>query len=260
VDAMNAPLRNTIWNFVVSLMPPPSMPSFSSAIVQITGDVLRLPTQRIPFEGIDWVLEQVEKLPWDRVYDLLEYAVAMANTWKQLPIQETLAQANVLLAREHSGYRFVAGQLSPIIDSAEIEEIERATHRTSKTGLEGVREHLTNALTLFGKRPKADYRNAIKEAISAVEGLVKLVGGSRSGGLHAALEAGSSKLKMHPALKSALEKLYAYASDAEGVRHAIVEESTVDETEARFMIITCSAIVNLLIVRADEAGVLPQLK
>ena len=55
---------------------------------------------------------------------------------------------------------------------------------------------------------------------------------------------------MHEAFKQALLKLYGYASDAEGVRHALLDETVVDEADAQFMIVACSAFVTYLISRA----------
>jgi len=124
------------------------------------------------------------------------------------------------------------------------------------TGLDGVRQQLEQALKLFGRRPVPDYANAIKEAVSAVEGTVKLINGSRGGGLHDALEAVAAKIDLHPALKAGMQKLYGYASDEAGIRHARLEAGTVDEAEARLMVVTCSALVNFLIVKAEAAGLL----
>ncbi len=70
------------------------------------------------------------------------------------------------------------------------------------------------------------------------------------------MEALSAKIEMHSALKAGLDKLYGYTSDKDGIRHPILGEANVDETDARFMIVTCSAFVNFLIVKADAVGLL----
>ena len=231
-----------------------------AAIEGIVVDVLRLPKQRLDRQApMYWLLSQVEKMTWAEVYELLEYVVGASETGNVMNIRVAQLRANALLTREHSGYRFVAGQVAPITDPAEIAEIEHADKATTRGGLEGVRKQIQQALTLFGKRPEPDYRNAVKEAISAVEGLVKIINGTRGGGLHAALETVSAKIEMHQALKAGLEKLYGYTSDEDGIRHPILEEVSVDEVDARFMIVTCSAFVNFLIVKADAAGLLKPL-
>ena len=55
------------------------------------------------------------------------------------------------------------------------------------------------------------------------------------------------KDKIHPALKSAFEKLYGYTSDANGIRHANgLGEGNLTFEEAKYMLISCSAFVNYL--------------
>src|SRR5262249_44349480 len=112
------------------------------------------------------------------------------------------------------------------------------------------------AVALLGQRPDPDYRNAIKEAISAVEGVVKRLEGTRSGGLSAALDSLADRIDLHRSLKIGLEKLYAYTSDKDGVRHAILDEPNVDGADARFMVVACSAFVNFLLSKAVTAGLL----
>jgi hypothetical protein len=57
---------------------------------------------------------------------------------------------------------------------------------------------------------------------------------------------------LHPALKSAFSSLYGYTSDAEGIRHALMEESNLTSADARFMLISCSAFVNYVIASTTK--------
>ena len=261
IGTMNDRLKYGIWNLVDELIP--SMNTFEKqhreVIDLIARDVLGVPIQHVSYGyPIGWLLEQVHKLTWHEMYDLLEYVVELVAATKMMLIRrpDATQQANAVLARENSGYRFVNGVLAPITSSAEISEIEQAAERATATGLDGARTHIAQALQLFGQRPEPDYRNTVKEAISAVESVVKLVNGTRGGGLREALDAVSAKIEMHQALKTGLDKLYGYTSDEDGVRHAILDEENVDEADARFMIVTCSAFVNFLIVKAEAAGLL----
>lgn len=58
-----------------------------------------------------------------------------------------------------------------------------------------------------------------------------------------------------PSLKLAFDKLYAYASAEDGIRHALMDEPKLDFEEAKFMLVACSAFVSYLIVKADKAGI-----
>jgi hypothetical protein len=55
---------------------------------------------------------------------------------------------------------------------------------------------------------------------------------------------------MHPALNRSLSALYGYTSDANGIRHALLDESSLDFVDAKFMLVACAAFVNYLIGKA----------
>jgi hypothetical protein len=116
-----------------------------------------------------------------------------------------------------------------------------------------VQEHIRAALACLSDRENPNYRNAIKESISAVESVCKLVGGEKT--LGAALKAIRDKIQLHPALEKGFNALYGYTSDEGGIRHALLAESTVDSTDARFMLVACSAFVNFIIAKASGAEI-----
>ena len=172
--------------------------------------------------------------------------------------EQFLKLANAILERELSGFRFVAGVLTPITTPAEVEAIEEAAGATASKGFQGAHVHLTNALLHLGKKPDPDYRNSIKESISAVESVAKLISGEEAGGLEKALTKLSDATGIHSALKSGFLKLYGYTSNEDGIRHAILEESDVGFIEAKYMLVACSAFVSYLISKADSGRMLPK--
>ncbi len=118
----------------------------------------------------------------------------------------------------------------------------------------GTHEHIRTALQLLGKKPTPDYRNAIKEAISAIESIVKQISGKESVGLEGALKELSKGIEIHGALQSGFIKLYGYSSDEDGIRHPILDQPNIGFDEAKFMIVAGSAFVNFLISKAEAAG------
>lgn len=144
----------------------------------------------------------------------------------------------------------------PISSSAEVASIESALSTTSATGLAGAHTHIATALQLLAKRPDPDYRNSIKESISAVEALAKQLGTADSQGLAGALSELGKKVPLHGAFRSALLSLYGYTSDEGGIRHAMLEEPSLGYEEAKYMAVACSAFVNFLAAKAQRAGIL----
>jgi hypothetical protein len=156
-----------------------------------------------------------------------------------------VALSNRALERGNSGFRFVGTTLAPIITELELAAIETAIAQSDQYRPAAV--HLRSALDKLADRDTPDYRNSIKESISAVEAMCKIITGDEKATLNQALrKLEESGVKLHGAFKIALDKMYAYAGDAEGIRHALLEESTLDAADARFMLVSCSAFVNYL--------------
>jgi len=99
-----------------------------------------------------------------------------------------------------------------------------------------------------------NYRNPIKESISAVESLCNLITG-RKDTLGDALKKLEAKVVIHPALKKGFSSIYGYTSDADGIRHGLLEETNLDFEDAKFMLVSCSAFVNYLIAKSQKAGI-----
>ena len=74
---------------------------------------------------------------------------------------------NSVLERKKSGYRFVGADIAPIVEQHEIEAIQECLEAPELFA--GARIHIPSALQLYSNRQNPDYRNSIKEAISAIE-------------------------------------------------------------------------------------------
>lgn len=153
---------------------------------------------------------------------------------------------NNFFKREFSAYRFVDGVIVEVNSQEEIIEIENALNQSDK--FKPVKTHLTTALNLLADKKKPDYRNSVKESISAVESLCKIIIKNDSTTLGQALKEIEKKHNIPGSLKSAFSALYGYTSDEGGIRHALLEvNSNVDLEEARFMLVACSAFINYLV-------------
>ena len=104
----------------------------------------------------------------------------------------------------------------------------------------------------MAKKPTPDFRNSIKESISAIESIAKQLTGETGGGLEKALSKLDSVVNFHGAFKAGILSLYGYTSDENGIRHAILEDTNIDFDDAKFMLIICSALVNFIISKAAK--------
>lgn len=202
------------------------------------------------FDRIDNVIAQA---PYNEVLDVIEYCYYWVTHRSDPLIKTTWKNAfNMLFRQEYVGYRFVSDQIVPVTDELEIREIEQAC----KTPFDGARTQLQKALGFLSDRENPDYKNCVKESISAVESVCKVISGNEKATLKDALNGLiSNGMNIHGSLKSAILALYGYASDEGGIRHAEREtESTVTFEEAKLMMVTCSAIVNYLVSEYGKHG------
>jgi len=266
IDEIDNGLRNRLWNLICIkfFYNAPHVRGVTADYLPIQQEALgtfkdlwhnyfKKPTDTIDnsyTETLNILKEYILKCRWYEVYDLLEF---LAEPFPLFSQPSFIDSVNTILKEEMSGYRFVSERIVQITSEEEIVAIEQAL--ALPDSLKPVREHLAQSLTLLADKKAPDYRNSIKESISAIESLSKIISGLPKATLSPALNAVEKKTKLHAVLKEAFQKLYSYTSDAQGIRHALMDESALDVEDAKFMLISCSAFVNYLVVKAQKAGI-----
>ena len=194
---------------------------------------------------------------WIEVFDLLEGFVRylkanVTNRYLSLP-SLVVTGLNNRFESDLVGYRFIADEITPVDSAAEAEAVDQGLGDSSAVA--GARHSLERAIELLADRQTPDYPNSIKESISAVEAVVKVVAGE--GQLGAGLKKLEDKgLTIHPALKEAWLKMYGWTSDAAGIRHAGIDAADADQALAKYALVTCSAFVSYLIEAGRKTGLL----
>lgn len=260
-DEVDGPLRNSLWNVVqICVFAPLDKRTWASDLPEFRMiQALWLHFFKRPFDELTgyWpgekatIREWFFGASWLQVYDFVEFiAQDLEGTGQQRFIQI----ANSYLERELSGFRFIDRVLTRVTTEAEVESVETALAETS--GLPGVRAHLSEALAKLGARSDPDYRNAIKESICAVEAMCQLLTEDPNATLGAAIKKlRAHGIEVHPALEKAWLALYGYTSDKGGIRHAMLDEPTLTQSDARYMLVSCSAFVSYLISLAASNNI-----
>lgn len=223
---------------------------FKKPIDQIPSNFYRVQTE---------IRDYFFKCEWYEVYDFIEFNIELVhdNIFQYSISADKLYESfNAILEREFAGYRFIDKKLSPITNPTEIKEIEESFSVTeSFTSLKSCNTHLKSALSKLSDRLIPDYRNSIKESISALEAIAKVISNNSKDSLGGALDKIKGKLKIHSALERGFKQIYGYTSDTDGIRHALTEETTCDFEDAKFMLVSCSAFINYLVIKANKAGI-----
>ncbi len=206
------------------------------------------------FEQVkDFIKAYFYKSKWFEVYNLMDFTARINMPYI---FDKYVSTANIVLEQEYSGYRFINNRLAPISNSIEVEAVESALHVTQYTFDANANIHLSHAIEFISNKPNPDFRNAIKESISAVGVVVRKI--TEKNTLGDGLKYLDSKgLKINNQLKEGLNKFYNYTNDpATGIRHEIVDSPNPPDFEtAKFMLLSCSAFINYLIPLAQKANI-----
>lgn len=193
----------------------------------------------------DFIWKFFEDAEWHRIYDFIEFLLVSSHG-KLAP------EINEVLEREVAGYRVLNGIISPISDSTLIDAINSGIESSRGDSLHGAYDHLVTSLRFLSNREQPDYRNSIKESISAVESAVSAITGRNTPNINDALAVLGERGSLHPALKSAFSKLYGWTSDEDGIRHALMQQSSLGFEDAQFMLVACSAFVHYMVAKASD--------
>ena len=262
IDYMDDDLKNSLWNIIHSIIIEPmrgyqwvESTNYHNLLKDIWFSHFKEPIDEIPIS-----VERFSKTFRDRffswnyleIYDFIDFLPNL--NIPSVDNNKLIESFNNVLKTELSGFRFVNNQLAPITNENEIKEIETAIKSTETGNLKGVSIHLAEALNKLSDKKYPDYRNSIKESISAVESICQQITQDPKAELGKALKTLKTKLPIHGALEQGFIKIYGYTSDGDGIRHALMDEPNLDQEDALYMLITCSSFVNYLIVKATKIG------
>jgi hypothetical protein len=271
VDGMDAQLRNSLWNvmhhhiFQESVVD--SVAGFDKVIEnspfgrfmkRIWGNFFKSPIDEINPYRDRFLKKQLKPnflgCLWHMAYDCIEFVAQNYEFEDETKYQRFEKSCNVVLEREKAGYRLLNKSIVKITNNIELESIKDAMN----TPLDSVNQHIKTSAVHLSNRTNPDYRNSIKESISAVESICKKIVSNEDTTLGVALREIQSRgiIELHEDMNEAFKKLYGYTNDSGGIRHALMEgETEPDFTDAKFMLISCSAFVTYLIDKASKVGI-----
>jgi len=259
-ESMDSNLRNSLWNAVYKCLEHTSVCLYEEIICDFFKDTLVVKDP--VFELMEEMTQKHNdiktrflKLEWFKVYDFIEFFIN-AEYFKErksefkILLKSIKKDINNSLEREFSAYRLVYNIIVKITDENEISAIEHAL--SIKNGkFKPIKIHLEASLQKLSDKKNPDYRNSIKESISAIEACCRILTGENTLG-KALDKLDKNGIKLNAQLKKAFDKLYAYTNNkSSGIRHAIIEEGNEPDFEdAKYMLTSCSAFVNYLISKS----------
>lgn len=269
IDSIDDDLINGLWNAIkIHVLDPLDRTNFGTYgpnefknfCEALWHHFYKLPVDTVPYHNSDgikhirnWFFNEAA---WYEVYNFIEFITKLNTNTLHFDKTQFINFCDAVLEREFAGYRFINGSIAPITNKYEISELETALdHSAQFSSLKGANIHLKSALSKLADKTNPDYRNSIKESVSAIESVAKVISQNNGDSLGGALDKIKGKINLHAALEKGFKQLYGYTSDASGIRHALMDNSKCEFEDAKYMLISSSAFINYLIVKADKAGV-----
>lgn len=200
---------------------------------------------------------------WAKAYDLVEHLTTIAhNDVTKVPttaaedfFHETeseastnfLSRINTILDQHRAGWHVLGGKVVPITDQIEIEDVTAAG--TALDGRHpGAAHHLRAAISALADRDSPQYANSMRESFLAVEGVAKAIAGTPKGDLAKALRQMKGRGSgIDTGLINYWDSVYGKASGPSGLRHAGALAPDFNAADARYMLVTASAFINLML-------------
>ncbi len=207
--------------------------------------------ERPPPAGVvsfEMVRQFVYNEPWWKFYRLTEALVMVAVDKPAVirRIDELFTRENLPYAMTPTGidWRYSAPARQAI------DEAERLLNATPE--LRGPAQQWQKAQGHLSKLPP-DPENCVKDAIGALEGVARIISGRERDILSKILPELAPSMGMSALLKSAVDKLYAYRGDEQGVAHGLTGQSVDLAAEAE-MVLHWTAATITYFVRKKSRG------
>ena len=256
-DELTNGLRNRIWNALYTTYfdnigdndPVSGFPRYSSSFDSLSM-YLRHHYFKIPIDDrssdpqieFEQIKGDYHDLTFPEFYDFLETMAGPVASIPRFRENKFTEHCNRIFKEEKAAFRFVANLITPITNEEERAAINDAA-RSDEAGC-----HIVQAVTLYRDRSNPDYRNSVKESISAVEATYRQLTGEKHKDIKTAIAALERHIDLPAPLKKGFSAIYGWTSGHDGIRHALIKDARdVTEPEARLMLVMCSAYVNYLL-------------
>ncbi|MGV8017373.1 MAG: AbiJ-NTD4 domain-containing protein [Ignavibacteria bacterium] len=264
IEGIRGELRNRIWSIIyfnlLKDLSDINYHMYRKLIRDLYSNYFKVPADEMDhtLEAVSYKIKQyiLDSL-WNKVFDILEFIIHSINEQNEIMADLFEMKLTQIFKEEHSGYRLLNKQFVPITNELEVNEILDANNYTKKhTALNGANIHISEALNKLSHRTKPDFRNSIKESISAVETTCRIITGESTLG-DSLKNLNSKGLELNSQLKSGFENIYAYTNDKKsGIRHAIIEEHKAPDFEdAKYMLVVCCSFINYIVGKCVKLNI-----
>jgi hypothetical protein len=187
--------------------------------------------------------------PWWHFYDICQVVWDMLHTeryynddWKKFAIE-----VNTLFREEQLGFEFKEGKIEKVGSGFIDAQVKEARYLLKEPEFKGADQQFEKAIRALNVRPSPDKENCIKDAIGAIESVVRIITNNEKAMLDDVIRNAARRGVIPKPLDQNFIKLYAYRGNEPGVAHGAVSESTVTIDEAELVLAMSAAMIIYLV-------------
>lgn len=181
---------------------------------------------------------------WWQFYDILEdISQLVARGWGEEHLATCSARINTILARDGIPWSLEQGRVTRTLNPQVAKQIREVRTLLTNQRFKGPDEQFGKAVEYLNKRPDPDEENCVKDVVGAIEAVANIIAGTTSVQLNKLLDREPFKSSVHPTIRQAIEKIYAYRGAVPGVAHGQVGPSAVGLAEATWVLATAAATI-----------------
>jgi len=185
-------------------------------------------------------------------WDFLDICELISAAVMKIRRGEFSRKLNSLFREENIGYEMQEGKIERIGTEFTDEQLKNARRLLKDQKFEGADEHFEKAIKALNTRPNTDVENCIKDAVSAIESVGRIIVKNDKALLSDIIKDMAKKGTIPKPLDQAIQKVYAYRGNEPGVAHGAVQASKVTVDEAEFVLAMSAAIIIYLVKKRSK--------
>lgn len=191
-----------------------------------------------------YIPEVLAQCSWYQCYDVLEeISRLIGQQLGEEDLKEFSERINAILAIEGIPWKLEQGKVIRTLSPQIAEQINEVRILLTDPKFKGPDEQFAKAIEHLNKHPDPDEENCVKDAVGALEAVANIIAGTSGKQLNELLREEPFKSGIHPIIRQAIEKVYAYRGAAPGAGHGQVGPSVVKIEEALWVLATSTATI-----------------
>jgi hypothetical protein len=184
---------------------------------------------------------------WWQFYDICEVLWVNLYSDHGRAHLEYSQDLNVMLKEEHLGYQLREARIEKVSSDFIDAKIQEARYLLKEPEFKGADQLFEKAIRSLNIRPTPDVENSIKDSVSAIESIGRIIIGDEKPLLDNIVKELAEKGVIPKPLDQVIQKLYAYRGNEPAIAHGAPTPSKVTIYEAEFVLALSAASIIYLI-------------